>query len=120
MNMQDALHFSTGFCLLDYRPSQQSSVSLGGGDAFLFFVRVTPSELKMLVSPYWRNFVTSQDVNYVENILADFMERTKTSPDTLFKQVSSLSVGPIITRVTGSKLEDYEEIKLLIRNFSEL
>jgi hypothetical protein len=41
--------------------------------------------------------ILDKDREYIENLLKDLLQRAKTCPDEVFKQLSGLSVGPLIT-----------------------
>jgi hypothetical protein len=41
--------------------------------------------------------ILDKDREYIENLLKDLLQRAKTFPDEVFKQLSGLSVGPLIT-----------------------
>jgi len=41
--------------------------------------------------------ILDKDQEYIENLLKDLLERAKAFPDEVFKQLSGLSVGPLIT-----------------------
>ncbi len=62
--------------------------------------------LRFLVDPGWRAIVQAKDVTYIESLFADFLERAKEQSATLFEQLSSLAVGPLITQETGERIAD--------------
>jgi hypothetical protein len=50
-------------------------------------------------------------LDYLEELLKDFIERAKTDPAALFNQICSLAVGPLVTRATGSNLSEFPTIQ---------
>jgi len=51
----------------------------------------------------WPDIVQRNDHQYIRELLADFKERAILAPDGLFRHVSSLSVGPLMTYMVGSQ-----------------
>jgi hypothetical protein len=76
--------------------------------------------LHFLVHPDWRLIVKPGDVKYFDSILEDFCERATGQPESLFKQLSSLSVGPLVTQETGSRISDYPHLSALLSRFVHL
>ena len=77
-------------------------------------------DLRFLLDPGWRTVVGAEDVEYLESLLGDFLERAKEQPATLFKQLSSLGVGPLVTRETGGPISDHEPLLELCSQFVHL
>ena len=73
--------------------------------------------LRFLVHPQLRSIVTDRDLSYLESLLGDFVERAKLHPAALFKQLSSLGVGPLVTHETGSSLSDHPPLLNLCSRF---
>jgi hypothetical protein len=63
--------------------------------------------LRFLVHPDWRTLVEKEDIDYIDSLLLDFLERAKVHPEALFKQLSSLGVGPLVTQELGSRTSDH-------------
>lgn len=63
--------------------------------------------LRFLVGRNWRALVEEEDVNFIESLMRDFQERAKMHPKELFKQVSSLGVGPLVTHEVGPRISDH-------------
>lgn len=66
--------------------------------------------LHFLVDPNWRGIVQAVDLEYLESLFADFLERSKDKPEELFKQCLSLEVGPLVTRETGERISDHPSL----------
>jgi hypothetical protein len=62
--------------------------------------------LHFLVDPDWRELIDPADRNYIDAVLKDFLERAKNDSESLFAQIVSLSVGPLITMDVGSNCLD--------------
>lgn len=60
------------------------------------------------------------DLEYCSELLNDFVKRAQNDPDGLFKQICSLSVGPLITFFTGDRLDRSSVMGLLWENFVDL
>ena len=67
-------------------------------------------ELQLYVLPEYRNFVEIEDIGYLDELFRDLVKRASTDAASIFMQVSSLSVGPLITEATGDKLIHYPEL----------
>ena len=76
--------------------------------------------MNIRVHPDWRRIVGETDHNYVSEILSDFKQRAKSDPADLFKQASSLVLGPLITHTVSSTLTNYQRLFNLCRGFVEL
>lgn len=63
--------------------------------------------LRILVDPELRMMVESDDWLHLDALLKDFRERARTDPAALFKQLSSLNVGPLVTEVVGMRISDH-------------
>lgn len=76
--------------------------------------------LSFLVHPRLRSIVTGGDFFYIESLLEDFVERAKLHPEELFKQLSSLGVGPLVTKDTGANISDHNQLLELCSHFQRL
>jgi hypothetical protein len=75
--------------------------------------------LRFLVHPQLQS-VVGRDSSYIEPLLKDFPERAKTHPADLFKQLSSLGVGPLVTHETGRSLENRPALEEALSTFVPL
>jgi hypothetical protein len=66
--------------------------------------------MRILVHPNWCSFVQPEDVTYINDLLGDFLERAKENSAELFKQLTSLVVGPLVTQKTGDRISDYPDL----------
>jgi hypothetical protein len=53
--------------------------------------------LKLYAHSSLRQQISDRDQEYIEDLLKDLTERVKAFPEDVFRQLASLSVGPIIT-----------------------
>lgn len=104
------------FCVLEYRtPDWNKAASI-----LLIVLEDAKKGLRFLVHPEWRSTILANDVDYVDSLLRDFLERAKVHPETLFKQLSSLGVGPLVTHATGTSISDHPTLSELCSRFVEL
>ena len=104
------------FCAMAYRAKD----SAGATPIFLIVFKAASGSLHFLVDPGWRSVVRVLDVEYIESLLRDFLERAKDQPAALFEQLSSLSVGPIVTQQTGERISDHPALAELSSRFVPL
>jgi len=76
--------------------------------------------LRCLVYRDWRDVVQAQDIGYIESVLDDLRERAALDSEALFRQLSSLETGPLLTQSVGSNLADYPSIEKLLPRFEQL
>lgn len=74
-------------------------------------------DLRFLISPDLRQSVQDADWEYVDFLLKDFQTRARQDPESLFRQLAALSVGPLTTHEVGSFLEDYPSLQKLSEQF---
>ena len=73
--------------------------------------------LRFLLHPDLHLIVQQEDLEHIRSLLEDFLERAKLEPAALFKQLSSLGVGSLVTQEVGSNLEDDPSLKELSLKF---
>lgn len=76
--------------------------------------------LRFLVDPDWRAVALGEDEAYLESLFGDLLERARAQPANLFMQLSSLEVGPLVTRETGECLADHPHLAELCSRFVQL
>jgi hypothetical protein len=77
-------------------------------------------KLRILVHPDLRTVVPEGDLEYLEAVLPDFLERAKLHPEALFKQLCSLGAGPLVTQKVGSSISDHPPLLKLCSHFVQL
>jgi hypothetical protein len=112
----------SGFCALEYRPRDwETSPFLPlAAPVVMLVLRDMEGNLHFLIHPEMATIVQEGDMAYIESLLIDFHERAKLHPAALFKQLSSLAVGPLITREVGSKLAEHPSLLEISRFFVQL
>jgi len=83
-------------------------------------LRDQEGNLSFLVHPELRTIVQKNDLEYIEALLQDFLERAKLHPEALFKQLSSLGVGPLVAREVELSFVDYPSLREISSGFVEL
>ena len=104
------------FCTLEYRGRQWD----GATPTVLLVLEEAKGNLRFLVHPDWQSIVEPQDLKYMESLLRDFVERARVKPASLFKQLHSLGVGPLVTRETGERASDHPQLLQLCSLFVQL
>jgi hypothetical protein len=100
------------FCALAYgRVGEEGLLSLERVVFILVGCLDGPSYIS--VRPNWRGIVDPNDKDFIEELLGDFGDRIGREPESLLKQASHLSVGPLITYLAGNRLDDYPELLAL-------
>lgn len=77
----------------------------------LLVLRELGGSLSLLVHPEFRTVVEDEDRGYIESLLRDLPDRAKLYPADLFKQLSSLGVGPLVTKDVGLDLSECPSLK---------
>lgn len=83
-------------------------------------LRDNADKLSFFVHPDLPSIVQTEDVAYIESLLQDLPERAKLHPGELFKQLSGLNVGPILTHAVGARLSDHPPLLELCSRFSQV
>jgi hypothetical protein len=73
----------------------------------LLVVEDSESRLLAFVTPNLSEVVRGADRRFVKDLLDDIPERAHDDPQALFQQLSSLSVGPLITYEAGVCDDDH-------------
>lgn len=74
-------------------------------------------QLQILVHPRMREIVTPEDWNYVDSLFKDFRIRARSDESSLFKQISSLNFGPLVTEDAGGDLTEHAHFAGDLRHF---
>ena len=112
---------ASGSPLLKFSALAYIAEAFGGASTIILIVlEEANGGLRFLVDPDWRAVVQAKDKMYVESLLSDFLERTNEQPATLFKQLSSLAVGPLVTQETGEQISNHPLLLELSSRFVQL
>jgi hypothetical protein len=83
-------------------------------------LRDEKGSLRFLIHPELRAVVMENDLPYIQSLLQDFHERAKLNPEALFKQLSSLGVGPLVTHKAGPSVSEYPPLLEMCSRFVQL
>jgi hypothetical protein len=85
----------------------------------LLVLKDQTGRVSFFVHPELRMVVLGEDFDFIESLIRDLLERAKLHPEALFKHLSSLGVGPIVTQEVGESLSAHPSIKKLSSCFVE-
>jgi hypothetical protein len=94
--------------------------SAQAGSIILIVLENGEGNLRFLIPPDLSKLVTGKDFLYLDSLLKDFVERAKLDSRALFKQLSSLGVGPLVTQEVGSNISDHPALLKLCSGFVQL
>jgi hypothetical protein len=86
----------------------------------LLVLKGEDESIRLLVHPEIRTIVQEEDLAYIEALLLDFPERAKQHPADFFKQISSLGVGPLVTREVGSNFLECPYMQKITSHFIQI
>ena len=78
------------------------------------------AKLEVYIAPGLRSLVKPEDWTYINALLNDLKERARVEPEQLFRQLSSLNVGPLICEMAGARIEDNVALSDTIVGFNRL
>ena len=73
--------------------------------------------LEVSIAPRFRSIVRDEDWAYIETLLRDLKERARLEPEHLFRQLSSLSVGPLVCEISGARIENNRSLVEITAGF---
>ena len=120
MNNQVKSVLARRFCVLQYIASESDQ---DRADSSTIIALVTSShngEVAIRVDPEWEKIVLPTDRNYLEALYRDFRIRIGSDPEGLFRQLSDLSIGPLVTHEAGSDLAANPAYLRLVEWFQEI
>ncbi len=107
-------------CVLEYRRRGVDYATRADTQVVLLALMQEANVLRFLVNPELESIVHAADLAYIQPLLKDFLERAEYEPRDLFKQLSSLGVGPLVTRSVLTGPSAYESLSDLIQEFIPL
>ena len=108
------------FCVLQYIASEGNQDRVDSPTVVALVTSSQDGEVMIRVHPKWEKIVLPMDQKYLEALYEDFGTRVKSDPEALFRQLSDLSVGPIVTREVGSDLAANPAYLGLMQWFQEI
>ncbi len=117
-------HTRDQFCILGYRSEQQKLAEnetklILVGRGFLD-VEDDHFKLELFVDPGWPAFVSEDDRHYIEALFKDLAERAIQDAETLFEQLCSLEVGPLVARQVGRGTSETSSALSMIEQMVQL
>jgi hypothetical protein len=102
---------------VEYRQQGWGGTSSRFRPVILLVLKDGEGNLQFLLHPELHSIVQEEDLEYIQSLLRDFLERAKREPAALFNQLSSLGVGSLVTQEVGSNLDDDSSLKELSSRF---
>lgn len=106
----------TRYCALAYSAQGRPPADY----LFIVLAELRSGVWKLLVRPGWPAVVALDDQSYVGEMLADMKSRLTEDPDSLFQQLSSLSVGPLTTYAAGQIVQNNPQVVGVLPEFVEM
>ena len=104
-----------GYCALEYRARDEGSSDLGRVIAIVRCPAI--GGLAVRIHPEWRKIASAEDHQTLEALFEDFAVRALSNGDELLRQLSTLSVGCLVTFETGRDLDDNPSLLQLWARF---
>ena len=108
------------YCSLEYRQQSWGGASSRFRPVVLIVLMDSERSLRFLVHPELHSIIQKEDFEYIQSLLMDFLERARREPATLFKQLSSLGIGSLVTQEVGSNFDNNPSLQELSSRFVEL
>lgn len=77
-------------------------------------------KLRFFVHPRLGTVVLEEDLEYIQSLLEDFLDRAARDPASLFEQLSSIGMGSVVTQEAGSDIASDPSLEELLSKFVEL
>jgi hypothetical protein len=89
------------FCALKYGlPAMQPD---SDSEAVILLAVKEANALRLYVHKAFQQRTADRDLRYMNELLPDLLLRSKRSPEAAFRQLSQLSVGPLVTEEVGQR-----------------
>jgi hypothetical protein len=89
------------FCALKYGlPAAQAGSDSG---AVILLAVKDANALRLYLHRAFQQQTTDRDLRYMNELLPDLVQRSKRAPEAAFRQLSQLSVGPLVTDEVGQR-----------------
>ena len=108
------------YCILEYRHDGLATKPCSRPPRPVLLVIEGSDGLRLLVAPDLASIVCEDDRSYIDELIADFVKRSAEVSSTLFQQLSSLSVGPLITHQLGVVGSDNRDLQKYFSHFIAL
>ena len=108
------------FCALSYVAEKPSALIPQYPSVHVLVLLSDDAKLEVYIAPGLRSIVKPEDWTYINLLLNDLKERARIEPENLFRQLSSLSVGPLVCEMAGARIEDNTSLSGIIAEFERL
>jgi hypothetical protein len=109
------------FCALAFVLEDRGNSQAANAPVIVFVTKAPEGELRFFIHPELRNIFKAKDLEYLDSLLWDFVERAKIHPEKLIAQISSLGgVGPLVVKAIGETISDFPALAELSKLFVEL
>src|SRR6185312_14704173 len=108
------------FCALAYQPPDVAISQPDQSRLLAFVTSSSDGEVALHIRPRWEEIVGSCDRSYLGVLFRDFKDRAKSDPELMFRLLSSLAVGPLVTYDAGTDLSEHPEYWTLWASFTKL
>ena|ERR1700676_2543914 len=109
------------FCALSYREMGADIATSDCLPVILLALRHDGGDLSFLIHPNVRNMFRGEDLEYLDSLIWDFVERARTSPNDLVRHLSTLSgLGPLVISEFGTDISKSSTALEIEREFVEL
>jgi hypothetical protein len=89
------------FCALKYGlPASRSDADSG---AVILLAVKDENALRLYLHKAFQQRTADRDLRYMNELLPDLLLRSRRSPEAAFRQLSQLSVGPLVTEEVGQR-----------------
>ena len=108
------------FCALAYERAGRGSANSADAPIVLIVLRNAGGCLRLFVHPELRSMFKGIDLEYLDSLVLDFMGRSRTGPDELFHEISSIGIGPLFIHSCGKDLSEFPSLIEKCTKFIEL
>jgi hypothetical protein len=107
-------------CFVAYQGLGSEAPPSANQRVLLIAILDASDHLSILVDPAWPDFVSSEDLEYLESLLEDLKPRALLDARGLFVQLTTLNLGPVVTSEVKS-INDLNDLRNEIpSHFAEL
>ena len=109
------------FCALAYMCRRRRQTVPADAPIVLLVLQSSLGDLRFVVHPEFRKLFKGRDLDYLDSLLSDFLVRSESAPDELFRQISSLgNAGPLVIQVTGNDIREFPSLVEMCKCFVDL
>lgn len=106
--------------MLEYRPAGGKDLEPSSGELILSAFLDADAQIDYYVHPKWPRLIRARDEFYFVQLFRDLLLRSVQDSEGVFRQLSSLSVGPLVCRLSGSATAVQSALRAQCRDFIPL